>query len=268
VDQHGREEDVMQRRLDQWTTALCAILVIGALLACKKKASETTSPGAESVATAAPVATSPSTPTAAAPTPAAPGTGAKLGDVKRYPDQEKAQTGAVKILENGVKVFNEADDKTADVATLDKDLLVFRLASIPDWELVEFPSGVGKVSPGWVMAKFVDAKPDAKVEREAVASQAKQAVVKAPAAADKASAGSKTAASAAASAKPVDKAAADKAAADKAAADKAAADKAAADKLAADAKAAADKAALAAKKAAAKAAKAAAAAAGGGTAPK
>jgi hypothetical protein len=168
----------MLRKLDQWTTALTAFLLVGALLACKKKAPDTTAPTA-SVAAApstAPAATS------AAPTPdasaAAADLGAKLGDVKRYPDKEKAQTGAARILEDGVKVYDEADDKTADVATLDKDLLVFRLASIPDWELVEFPSGVGKVSPGWVPAKSVDTKSLANVQRDAVATQAKTAVVK------------------------------------------------------------------------------------------
>ncbi|HXK16834.1 MAG TPA: hypothetical protein VNG33_03435, partial [Polyangiaceae bacterium] len=84
-----------------------------------------------------------------------------------------------RILQDGVKVFDEADDKTAEVATLDKDLLVFRLASVPDYELVEFPSGVGKVSPGWVSSKFVDVTSAAAVKREAVATQTKTAVVKA-----------------------------------------------------------------------------------------
>jgi hypothetical protein len=188
----------MHRRLDQWTTALSALLIVGALLACKKKTPPSTTPSAEPVAAApTPVAT-PSPSPVAAPSAIADALGPKLGDVKRYPDKEKAQTGAVRTLEDGVKVFNEADDKTSDVATLDKDLLVFRLASIPDWELVEFPSGVGKVSPGWVLAKFLDAKSEPKVEREAVASQAKQAVVKTPST----STSAKPAASASASAKP------------------------------------------------------------------
>lgn len=191
----------MHRRLDQWTTALSALLIVGALLACKKKTPPTTMPSAEPLAATPPVAPPP------APVPVAPSVGAaglKLGDVKRYPDKEKTQTGAARILEDGVKVFNEADDKTSDVATLDKDLLVFRLANIPEWELVEFPSGIGKVSPGWVQAKFVDTKADSKVERDAVASQAKQAEVKAPSAAPKTSTspGAKPAASASAAAKP------------------------------------------------------------------
>jgi hypothetical protein len=192
----------MQRTLDQWTTALSALLIVGALLACKKKTPPTTAPSAEPAAAATPLVVTPPAPAPAPPSVDVPGP--KLGDVKRYSDKEKTQTGAARILEDGVKVFNEADDKTSDVATLDKDLLVFRLASIPDWELVEFPSGVGKVSPGWIQAKFLDAKADSKVERDAVAGQAKQAVVKAPSASAKpsTSASAKPAASTSASAKP------------------------------------------------------------------
>ncbi|HVY26813.1 MAG TPA: hypothetical protein VHB79_09685 [Polyangiaceae bacterium] len=181
----------MQRKIDQFATALCAMLVVGALLACKKRVPVGAIPSAASAA-AEPTPTPPAPPTAATAASAAAAEGAaKLGDVKRYADKEKAQTGAARILQDDVKVFNEADEKTADVATLDKGLLVFRLASIPDWELVEFPSGVGKVSPGWVQAKFVDTKSDATVAREAVAAQA---AVKTPA--------PKTSASAVASAKP------------------------------------------------------------------
>lgn len=231
----------MQRKVDQWNTALAVLVIVGTLLACKKRTSAT-APAAESAAAAPLTApTTPATPVTppadavAAADPSAP----KLGEVKRYPDKEKAQTGAVRILADEVKVFNEADDKTADVATLTKDLLVFRLASVPDYELVEFPSGVGKVSPGWVLAKFVDVKTDAKVERAAVAAQS---AVVTPATKSGASATAKPTGAAASAKAAADKAAADKAAADKAAADKAAADKAAAAKAAAD-KAAADKAA-------------------------
>jgi hypothetical protein len=188
----------MQRKIDQFTTALCAMLVVGALLACKKRVPVGAIPSASAVAE--PAAT-PTTPVATAPAVVATAdTAAKLGEVKRYTDKEKAQTGAARILQDDVKVFNEADEKTADVASLDKGLLVFRLASIPDWELVEFPSGVGKVSPGWVQAKFVDTKTDSTVAREAVAAQP---AVKTPApkASAVASASAKPAASTSASAK-------------------------------------------------------------------
>lgn len=205
----------MQRRMDQFTTALCAMLVVAALLACKKR----TPTGAAASASAAAETAAIPTPPAVTPPSVAADASPKLGEVKRYADEEKAQTGAARILENGAKIFNEADDKTAEVATLDKGLLVFRLASLPDWELVEFPSGVGKVSPGWVQAKFVDTKTDASVAREAVAAQPQQAAVKAvgsaapkssastsasakPATSASASASAKTASSASASAKP------------------------------------------------------------------
>jgi len=230
----------MQRKLDPWTTALSAVLIVGVLLACKKKTEPAPTPAREAAATTAAAAPTPPAVTASATTVAvAEAASPKLGDVKRYPDKEKTETGAVKILENEVKVFNEADDKTADVATLDKDLFVFRLASIPDWELVEFPSGIGKVSPGWVPAKFIDKKVEAKVERGTVATQAKQAKVKAtsPAGSSSAATAEKKAADA--------KALADKKAIDeKAAAEKKAIDeKAAADKKIADEKAAIEKAA-------------------------
>src|SRR4051812_34800025 len=116
----------MQRKLDQWTTTLTAVVIVGALLACKKKVPDSSAP----TPTVAAAPTTSAAPTAAATLPAADATAvtavaaAKLGEVKRYPDKEKAQTGSARILEDGVKVFDEADDKTADVATLDKDLLV------------------------------------------------------------------------------------------------------------------------------------------------
>jgi hypothetical protein len=47
----------------------------------------------------------------------------------------------VRVLEDELKVFNEADSKTPEVATLPKDALVFRLAEMDNFELVEFPSG-------------------------------------------------------------------------------------------------------------------------------
>jgi hypothetical protein len=184
----------MQRKIDPFTTALCAMLVVGALLACKKRTPVGAIPSAASAA--AEPAVTPALPAVVPPPASAATADLKLGDVKRYADKEKAQTGAARILQDGVKVFNEADDKTAEVATLDKGLLVFRLASIPDWELVEFPSGVGKVSPGWVQAKLLDVKSDAAVAREAVAAQPQAAVKTASSAAPKSSA------SAAASAKP------------------------------------------------------------------
>ena len=191
----------MQRQLDKWTTGLSAALVIATLLACKKKKDEPApaakEPPATSVAAPAPApAPSASEPAASAP---------KLGDVKRFAGKEKEATGAVRVLENDVKVFNEPDEKAPEVATLSKDLFVFRLATLDDkWVLAEFPSGVGKVSPGWIEAKFLESKVEG-VARESVAAQSKGATVKpqssaSPAASAAPSASVKPAASAAPSA--------------------------------------------------------------------
>ncbi len=134
-------------------------------------------------------------------------TGPKLGDVKRYPEKEKkGDEAAVKILEANVKVFNEADTKTQEVATLPKDLIVVRLSTLDQdgFTLVDFPSGIGQFSPGWVESKFIEAK-GASTTREEVLSQTKTASVSASAkpassAAPATSSSAKPAASASASA--------------------------------------------------------------------
>jgi hypothetical protein len=62
----------------------------------------------------------------------------------------------VKVTVDNSLVYDEPDDKTPSVASLTKDIFVERLATIgTDWILVDFPSGVGKLSPGWIEAKSV-----------------------------------------------------------------------------------------------------------------
>jgi hypothetical protein len=154
-------------RYERWTAVVSAGLIFGALLACKKKGSEATEASA-SAAAVAPPPTQTATPTETV----------KLGDVKRSADKEKkSDEGAVRVLAEDLKVFNEADSKTPDVATLPKDALVFRLAEVEGFELVEFPSGVGQFSQGWVEKKGLSDKPE-KVAREAVLSEKKVATVK------------------------------------------------------------------------------------------
>jgi len=202
----------MPRHTDPLTTALGAMLVVGALLACKKRTPTDAAPSAVAAESAAPNSSAPAVVALPSAATSATASAAPANEVKRYAGKEKVQTGAARIVENGVKVFSEADEKTAELATLDKDLLVFRLASIPDWELVEFPSGLGKLSPGWVQAQFIDTKPGAEVPRDAVVQQSKPATAKsAGSAAPKASAsaasakstpGASTSAKTASSAKP------------------------------------------------------------------
>jgi hypothetical protein len=177
-------------RHERWTAIVSAGLIFGALLACKKKGSDDAAASAS-----AQVAPPPAT-TAAA-------TGSlKLGDVKRYSDKEKkADEGAVRVLDDDLKVFNEADSKTPEVATLPKDALVFRLAEMDSFELVEFPSGIGQFSQGWVEKKSLATTPE-KVAREAVLTSQKVAKVKTDGGAPSASGSASGSASASASAKP------------------------------------------------------------------
>jgi hypothetical protein len=171
----------MAYRLDRFTPALSVALMLGALLACKKKKAEETAPSAATVASVAPEPPAPPAVPSAAP--AAVPAGPKLGDVKRYPEKEKkGDEAAVKILEANVKVFNEADAKTQEVATLPKDLVVVRLSTLDQdgFTLVDFPSGIGQFSPGWVESKFIESK-GASTTREEVLSQTKTASVSASA---------------------------------------------------------------------------------------
>jgi hypothetical protein len=149
----------MKQAIDKWTMTASFVLVVGALLACKKKTDEPAP--AASVATPPAVSIAPLPVTSAAPiaTAAAVAVDAGvaapvLGDVKRFPDKEKPASGAVKVTVDNSLVYDEPDDKTPSVASLTKDIFVERLATLgSDWILVDFPSGVGKLSPGWLEAK-------------------------------------------------------------------------------------------------------------------
>jgi len=154
----------MKQAIDKWTMTASCVLVLGALLACKKKTDEP-APVASAAAPPPAVSIAP-LPVAAAPTAAPVAVDAAvaapapvLGDVKRFPDKEKPATGAVKVTLDNSLVYNEPDDKTPSVASLTKDIFVERLATIgTDWILVDFPSGVGKLSPGWIESKSVGAQ--------------------------------------------------------------------------------------------------------------
>jgi len=166
----------MVMRPEPRTTTVALTLLVSTLFACKmfKKGEEEQLPTVPS-ATAAPTTTQAATPPAQE-QPAAPGAAQpKLGDVKRFTDKEKKAEGVVKVLEADTKVFNEPDTKTQHVAELNKNIFVSRLATLDDFVLVEFPSGVGELSPGWVQAKFLS-EPDAKVSEDKVKEQ--QAAVK------------------------------------------------------------------------------------------
>jgi hypothetical protein len=198
----------MTRAIDQWTTTASLALLLAALVACKKK---TEAPAPEATATTvATVSAAASAPVAVAsvaatPPPVAVDAGVaavaapELGAVKRFPDKEKLATGAVKVTLDDSKVYDAPDNTTPSVASLSKDLFVVRLATLgTDWILVDFPSGVGKLSPGWIEAKSVGAQVQT-ITKAAVAAQSATATPTAPS--------GKPATTAAASAKPATSAA-------------------------------------------------------------
>ncbi|HEY5373778.1 MAG TPA: hypothetical protein VIK01_08820, partial [Polyangiaceae bacterium] len=177
----------MTRAIDQWTTTASLALLLAALVACKKK---TEAPAPEATATAVAAASAPVAvaSVAATPPPVAVDAGVaavaapELGAVKRFPDKEKVATGAVKVTLDDSKVYDAPDNTTPSVASLSKDLFVVRLATLgTDWILVDFPSGVGKLSPGWIEAKSVGAQVQT-ITKAAVAAQSATATPTAPSA--------------------------------------------------------------------------------------
>ena len=171
------------RKLDRWTTAGAAVLIVGALLACKKKEEEP-EPVASATAVPEPVKEEPKE--AEAP----------KDELKRYGDKEINESGTVKVTVFNTKVYKEADESTSFVATLSPGTLVNRKARYGNtWMLVDYPSGVGELSPGWVLAKNLSSYIE-KVKPEEVAKQDAAA----PAATTTASATASASASAAPSA--------------------------------------------------------------------
>jgi hypothetical protein len=222
----------------RWTAAVSMGLVLGALLACKKKPEPAPEPSAAASASAAPAASAvPSAAASASAAAPAATVEAKLGDVKRYGvDKEvKLDDSGVRVTADTLKVYDQADTTTDDVAVLPKGALVFRQVKMGDFSLVEFPSGVGQFSQGWVETKGLSTTVE-KVTRAAALGENKTATVTTKdggAPAPKPDAGAAKPDAGAAKPKPEPppvpdkkKAAADKAAADKKAADKKAAEKA------------------------------------------
>jgi hypothetical protein len=153
--------------------------VLGALLACKKKPEPAPEPSASASAPVAPSA--PSAASAAASASAAPAATveAKLGDVKRYGVEKEVRLddSGVRVTADELKVYDQADTTTDDVAVLPKGALVFRQVKMDAFTLVEFPSGVGQFSQGWVETKGLSTSVE-KVTRAAALSENKSATVK------------------------------------------------------------------------------------------
>ncbi len=153
----------MARNLERLSAVLAPMLVVSALLACKKKEEAPPTVAAPSAEPAAPAPPEP----APAPTAEAP-SGSK--DVTRYGDKERVESGTVRINVALVKVYSEADSSGEPIAQLGRGTLVNRKARYGNWMLIEYPSGVGQLSPGWVPAAMTSTKVE-KVDPTAVAQQ-------------------------------------------------------------------------------------------------
>lgn len=136
----------MGHKLEKLTTAASAALVLAALLACKKK--KAPPPAASAVASAPAPAPSPSASAAPAPN----------DTVTRYGNKETVASGTVRVTIANAKVYKEADATTDPITTLARGTYVNKKAAYGSWLLVDYPSGVGKLSPGWILSREVTAQ--------------------------------------------------------------------------------------------------------------
>jgi 3-oxoacyl-ACP reductase-like protein len=127
------------------TLRLTAILLAALVLVagCKKKHSDDDDDKAATTATAAPAPPPPPAPPATAS--AAPGPGA----VAHYPDEVPLGTVTVEVLQDFA--VHQAADLTSPILThIGHGELINLKATHSNWMLLEYPSGVGQMSPGWV----------------------------------------------------------------------------------------------------------------------
>jgi hypothetical protein len=117
---------------------LALTVVVGA--SCKR--GEETTPTSD-----APQATS-----AAAEVPA-PAPSAAQAAVASYPNM--IQQGGTVTLTQALKVHQAADPNSPVLTRLGPGTAVERKGSVGEWMLINWPSGVGQLSPGWVLAAFL-----------------------------------------------------------------------------------------------------------------
>lgn len=153
----------MGPKLDKWTAMASTALIVGALLACKK----------EEPPPPAPAPTPAPEPPKEEPKKEEP----KKDAIKRYPDKETDESGTVRVLLHNLRVYAEADETTDHIATLNKGTLVNRKARMGNWLLIDYPSGVAELSPGWVKATANYYKVETNIKAEEVLKQDAGAVV-------------------------------------------------------------------------------------------
>jgi hypothetical protein len=140
--------------------AACGLLV--ALPACKKKEKDDDSADTAVAAPAPPPpapepvpapAAAPDPNAAAQPAPGtpAPGTDAAAPtgkEVKRYPNETPVGNATVRAVVP-FNVYREADLQSEKLAGIAQGTFVNVKSTYQNWILVEYPSGVGEMSPGW-----------------------------------------------------------------------------------------------------------------------
>lgn len=105
--------------------------------------SEDTSSAADAQAPPAATAEAPTVPASAAPS----------SEVASYPEQV-TQSGTVKLTQY-LKVHQAADPNSTLLTRLGPGTVVEKKASYGDWMLINWPSGVGQLSPGWTQATYL-----------------------------------------------------------------------------------------------------------------
>ena len=124
-------------------TLAAGALLVGTLLACKKDKEEPP-----------PIASTPA-PVETKKEPEKKTVEPAKEKVKRYGSKETEESGTVKIAIHHAKVYEEADDSGDHASTLSKGTLVNRKARMGNWMLIEYPSGPGELSPGWIPLKHL-----------------------------------------------------------------------------------------------------------------
>jgi hypothetical protein len=129
------------KRTPRLTAIVLAALVV--VPGCKKRSSDE---DGDKAATAAPAPAPPPPPPAQT---AAPTASAGPGEVAHYPDEVPLGTVTVEVLKDFA--VHQAADLTSPILThIGHGELINLKATHSNWMLLEYPSGVGQMSPGWV----------------------------------------------------------------------------------------------------------------------
>lgn len=117
----------------------------------KDKADTSASASASAAPTASATASATAEPTAA---PSASTPAPATDDVKHYPE-EVAASGTF-VTKKSFTVYDAADTSSKELGHLAPGTLINLKATYSNWMLIEWPSGIGELSPGWVQVKRND----------------------------------------------------------------------------------------------------------------